>query len=211
MKQLVIDGIEEYAFDKTRAEPELLTELETRTRAEMDYPQMLTGRLEGRLLKLLVQICRPRLVVELGTFTGYSALSMAEGLPDGGRIITCEVNPAARDVAQATIDRSPFRDSIEIRMGPALDTLRGLKQEIDFSFVDADKENYPAYYEEIVARTRSGGVIVFDNMLWSGRVLDPQDDEDRAIDGLNGIIAADRRVDNVLLTVRDGVQLIVKK
>jgi len=211
MKQLLIEGIEQYALEKTRPEPNLLTELEQQTQAEMEHPQMLTGRLEGRLLKLLVQLCQPRLVLELGTFTGYSALSMAESLPDGSRIITCEINPAARDIAQAAFDRSPVGDRIEIRMGPALDTLRDLDQDIDFSFVDADKENYPAYYEEIVTRTRPGGVIVFDNMLWSGRVLDPKDDEDRAIDKLNGIIANDDRVENVLLTIRDGVQFIVKK
>ncbi|MFQ5634284.1 MAG: O-methyltransferase [Gammaproteobacteria bacterium] len=211
MKSLVVDGIEAYALEKTRPEPELLTRLEAQTRAEMENPQMLTGRLEGRLLKLLVQICRPKLVVELGTFTGYSALSMAEGLPDGGRIITCEVNPVARDIAQAAFDRSPFGQRIEIRMGPALDTLRGIDEPIDFAFVDADKENYPAYYEEVLKRTRSGGVIVFDNMLWSGRVLEPGDDDDRAIADLNDAIVNDERVENVLLTVRDGVQLIVRK
>ena len=136
---------------------------------------------------------------------------MAEGLPDSGRIITCELNIAARNVAQAAFDESPFGDRIEIRMGHALKTLETIDEEIDFSFVDADKENYPAYYEAILQKTRTGGVIVFDNMLWSGRVLDPQDDEDRAIDELNTIVANDPRVENVLLTVRDGVQLIVKK
>lgn len=211
MKPLVLEGIEEYAITKTRPEPELLTRLAERTHAEMKFPQMLTGRLEGRMLKLLVRICRPRLIVELGTFTGYSALSMAEGLPEGGRIITCEVNVAARDVAQAAFDESPYGDRIEIRMGPALQTLRTIDEEIDFAFVDADKENYPAYYEEIVPCMRPGGVILFDNMLWSGRVLDPQDEEDRAIDEVNTMIANDDRVENVLLTVRDGVQLIVKQ
>jgi caffeoyl-CoA O-methyltransferase len=211
MKPIVVEGIEDYARQSTRPEPTLLAELEQQTYAEMQYPQMCTGRLEGRLLKLLVRISRPRLIVELGTFTGYSALSMAEGLQDGGRIVTCEVNPAAADVAQAAFDKSPVGDRIEIRLGPALDTLRSVDEPIDFSFVDADKENYPVYYEEIVPRTRPGGVIVFDNMLWSGAVLAPADDEARAIDKLNRIVAADDRVENVLLTVRDGVQLIVRK
>lgn len=211
MKQLILEGIEEYAIAKTRPEPELLGRLAEKTRAEMQFPQMLTGRLEGRFLKLLVQLCRPRLVLELGTFTGYSALSMAEGLPPGGRIITCELSIAARNMAQAAFDQSPFGDRIEIRMGHALKTLRAIEEEIDFSFVDADKESYPDYYEEIVPRTRPGGVILFDNMLWSGRVLDPKDPEDRAIDELNTTIAHDDRVENVLLTVRDGVQFVVKK
>ncbi len=211
MKPLQLPGIEAYALDKTRPEPAQLTALEARTWASMKNPQMITGRLEGRLLKLLVQICRPQLVLELGTFTGYSALSMAEGLPDGGRIITCDVDPVARDVAQAAFDESPFGTRIELRMGPALETLRALDETIDFAFVDADKLNYQAYYEEILTRTRPGSVILFDNMLWSGRVLDPADDEDRALDALNTTIAADDRVENVLLTVRDGVQLVVVK
>lgn len=211
MKPLVIEGIEEYARASTRPEPALLTELEKQTYAKMQHPQMCTGRLEGRLLKLLVRMCRPALILELGTFTGYSALSMAEGLPDGGRIITCEVNPEAADVAQAAFDESPFGDRIELRLGPAIDTLRGIDGPIGFAFVDADKQNYPTYYEELLQRTQSGGVIVFDNMLWSGSVLAPNDDEGRAIDELNRIIATDDRVENVLLTVRDGVQLIVRK
>lgn len=211
MKPLLIEGIEEYAIEKTGAEPDLLLRLAERTHAEMKFPQMLTGRLEGRLLKLLVLLSRPQLVVELGTFTGYSALSMAEGLPPGGRVITCELSIAARNMAQAAFDESPYGDRIEIRMGHALKTLRSIDEPIDFAFVDADKENYVGYYEELVPRTRPGGVILFDNMLWSGRVLDPKDEEDRAIDELNTLIASDDRVENVLLTVRDGVQFVVKK
>jgi caffeoyl-CoA O-methyltransferase len=211
MKPLVIEAIERYAWDKTRAEPRQLRELEEWTRAEMQNPQMLTGRLEGRLLKMLVALCRPRLVLEIGTFTGYSALSMAEGMPDGGRLITCEIDPAARDVAQAAFDASPFGHSIDLRFGPALDTISTIDEPIDFSFIDADKQNYPAYYEAVLARTRGGGVIVVDNVLWSGRVLEPEDEESLAIARLNDAIASDDRVENVLLTVRDGVQLVVKK
>jgi len=211
MKPLVIEAIEQYARDKTRPEPRQLSELEEQTHAEMRYPQMLTGRLEGRLLKLLVMLCRPRLVIEIGTFTGYSALSMAEGLPDDGRLITCEIDPAARDMAQAAFDASPVGHRIELHFGPALDTLATVEEPIDFSFIDADKQNYPAYYEGILSRTRSGGVIVVDNVLWSGRVLEPDDEESLSIACLNDTIASDDRVENVLLTVRDGVQLVIKK
>jgi caffeoyl-CoA O-methyltransferase len=211
MKSLLLDGIEAYAFDKTRAEPEYLTQLAEKTHAEMDFPQMLTGRLEGRLLKLLVQLRRPQFVLEVGTFTGYSALSMAEGLPDGGRIVTCEMNPKARAMAQAAFTVSPFADRIELRFGAALDTIAAIDEPIDFAFVDADKGNYANYYEAILQRMPSGGVIAFDNMLWSGAVLDPKTDDARALAKLNDALAVDDRVENVLLTVRDGVQLVVKK
>jgi caffeoyl-CoA O-methyltransferase len=136
---------------------------------------------------------------------------MAEGLPDDGRIITCDIDPEAQKVAQAAFDASPYGHKIELRMGPALDTIRQLKETIDLSFIDADKEYYPLYYEEILGRTRPGGVIIIDNTLWSGRVLDPKDTDSMAVAKLNEFIARDTRVENVLLTVRDGVQLVRKK
>ena len=203
--------IEDYAYDNTRPEPDQLLKLIATTHELTDYPQMLTGRIEGRFLKLLVQIAQPRLLVEIGMFTGYSALSMAEGLPERGRIITCDIDPEARAIAQAAFDASPYGDRIEIRMGPALETLRQIEEPIDFSFIDADKKGYPGYYEEVVERTRSGGLIVIDNMFLSGRVLDPQDEAARAVAELNSFISRDDRVENALLTIRDGVQLIRKK
>jgi caffeoyl-CoA O-methyltransferase len=207
---LVDEAIDRYAFRNTTPEPEHLQALEKRTQQEMDDPQMLTGRVEGRLLKFIVQLCQPRFVLEVGTFTGYSALSMAEGLGEDGRILTCEIDASAQEVAQASFDASPFGDRIELRPGPALDTIRSLDRQIDLSFIDADKERYPVYYEEIVQRTRPGGILIFDNMLWSGKVVDPRDDTTRAIAKLNETITADDRVENVLLTVRDGVQLVRK-
>ena len=211
MELLTDEGIDRYAFQNTRAENELLQALAERTEREMEDPQMLTGRVEGRLLKLLVQLCRPRLVLEVGTFTGYSALSMAEGLGADGRIITCEIDPLAQKVAQEALDASPVGHRIEIRMGPALETIRSLDETIDLSFIDADKEHYPEYYEAIVERTRPGGLVILDNMLWSGKVLDPQEEIPRVLDALNRRIAQDERVENVLLTVRDGVQLVRKR
>lgn len=202
--------IEAYAQRHTGPESGLLRLVEERTRRDDRDMGMLTGRVQGRLLKLLVQMSRAGLVLEVGTFTGYSALAMAEGLPEHGRIITCENDPEVRDVAQAAFDRSPAGDRIELRFGPAIDTIRALDAPIDFSFIDADKGNYPLYYEEILARTRSGGILVLDNMLWYGQVLDPPDEESRILHELNEFISRDERVENVLLTVRDGVQLVVK-
>lgn len=210
MELLVDERIDSYAFEHTTPEPELLQSLAERTGRDMKDPQMLTGRVEGRLLKLLVQLCRPRQVLEVGTFTGYSALSMAEGLDDDAKIITCEIDPVAEKVARESFDASPVGHRIEIRMGPALDTIRSLSGPIDMSFIDADKERYPVYYEAILERTRPGGLLVFDNMLWSGRVTEPADEISRTLAALNEKIANDERVECVLLTVRDGVQVVRK-
>ena len=208
---MIDERIEDYANRHTRPESDLLRTLAERTQAEMPDAQMLTGRLEGRLLKFLVQVSRAERVVEVGTFTGYSALSMAEGLGDQGRVITCENDPRARDVAQAAFDASPLGHRIELRFGPAIETIRAIDGPIDLSFIDADKKNYPLYYEELLRRTRAGGLIVLDNMLWSGRVLDPPDEDSQTLHDLNEFISRDQRVENVLLTVRDGVQLLLKR
>jgi caffeoyl-CoA O-methyltransferase len=208
---IVPEALDDYAFRSTTPEPGLLTELSEETWRTMEWPQMLTGRIEGRFLKLLVQIAAPRLVVEVGTFTGYSALSMAEGLPEDGRLITCEVDPRAQKMAQAAFNRSPHGERIEIRMGPAIVTIRAIDEPIGFSFIDADKVGYPDYYEALLERTVPGGLILMDNMLQGGRVLEPDDDSARAIDGLNRRLVEDDRVECVLLTVRDGVQLVRKR
>lgn len=207
---MIDEKIEEYAHRHTQPESRLLRSVEERTRRDKRDVGMLIGHVQGRLLKLLVQMSRAGLVLEVGTFTGYSALAMAEGLGEHGRIITCENDPEVRDVAQAAFDASPVGHRIELRFGPAIETIRALEAPIDFSFIDADKKNYPLYYEEILERTRSGGVIVLDNMLWYGKVLDPPDEESRILHELNELICRDDRVENVLLTVRDGVQLLVK-
>lgn len=211
MITLVDEKIEAYAADHTRAQPELLNRLARETQASMKDPQMLTGRLEGGFLRLMVRAFQARRIVEIGMYTGYSALSMAEALPDDGKLITCEVNPEAEAIARRYFRESPHGDKIEIRMGLALQTLEKLEGPFDFAFIDADKENYPSYYELCLERLRPGGAIAVDNVLWSGRVLDPQDEETRAIATLNERVSKDDRVDHVLLTIRDGVMLVIKK
>lgn len=207
----VDERVDRYAFDHTTPEPDALQSLAAMTRRKMADPGMLTGRVEGRLLKLIVTLCRPQFVLEIGTFTGYSALSMAEGLDEDGRIVTCEIDAEVQKVAQAAFDASRHGHKIEIRMGPALDTIVGLDRQIDLAFIDADKERYPDYYEAVLARTRPGGLLILDNMLWSGKVLDPRDDTSRILAELNRTIATDERVEAVLLTVRDGIQLVRKR
>jgi caffeoyl-CoA O-methyltransferase len=153
---------------------------------------------------------RPRLVLEIGTFSGYSALSMAAALPDGGRIVTCEISERHAEFAQRHIDASPHADRIEIRLGPALGTIESLDGPFDLVFVDADKTSYSDYVEATLPKLAPGGLIVIDNTLWSGTVLDPSEDDEnaRALAALNDRLAADDRVVTVLLPIRDGVTLV---
>ncbi len=205
------ETIEEYAREHTQAAPELLERLEDFTCEEMPESDMLTGRVEGRLLKLIVKISGAKNVLECGTFTGYSALSMAEALPEGGKVITCERDPERKAIAEEYFSKSPHGNKIEIRFGDALESLRKEDTPLDLIFLDADKERYPDYYEIAVAKLSSGGVIVIDNTLWEGEVLEPESKSAKAIAKMNDIIVKDKRVENVLLTVRDGIQLIRKK
>ena len=181
----------------------LLQENHEATYASLSSPQMIAGPVLGRLLRFLVSMAAPRLVLEIGTFTGYSALSMAGGLPPEGRIVTCELSPERAAFAQGYFDRSPWGDRIEVRVGPALDTVNALDGPFDFVFIDADKEGYTDYYEAVVPKLSPGGVIAVDNTLSSGDV-----ERDRAMADFNDHVHADERTENVLLSVRDGVTLI---
>jgi caffeoyl-CoA O-methyltransferase len=186
----------------------LLQENHEATYASLSSPQMIAGPVLGRLLRFLVSMAAPRLVLEIGTFTGYSALSMAGGLPPEGRIVTCELSPERAAFAQGYFDRSPWGDRIEVRVGPALDTVNALDGPFDFVFIDADKEGYTDYYEAVVPKLSPRGVIAVDNTLSSGDVVDPVDERDRVMADFNDHVHADERTENVLLSVRDGVTLI---
>lgn len=211
MIALVDEKIEAYASHHTSEEGELLSRLARETQETMELPQMLTGRLEGTFLRLMVRALQARRVLEVGMFTGYSALMMAEALPDDGQLVTCEINPKAEAVARRYFAQSPHGHKIEVQLGPAVETIKKLEGPFDFVFIDADKESYPAYYELSMERLRVGGAIAIDNVLWNGSVLDPQDEETRAIVSLNERVHQDDRVDHALLTLRDGVMLAVKK
>ena len=201
----VIDPrIEEYAERFTTPHDPLLTELSEETARALGSPQMLTGPLAGRFLETLVWISQPKRVVEIGTFSGHSALSMAAALPEGGHIDACEIDPERAAFAQRYFDRSPHGSRITLHVGPALETLDRLEGTFDFVFIDADKEGYVDYYEAVLPRLAERGLIVADNTLWSGRVLD----EDSPITTFNEHVAADPRSVQVLLSVRDGMTLI---
>src|ERR1041385_8029447 len=160
------EAVEQFAHDHTKPEADLYLRLRDETFASMQSPQMQVGRIEGRFLKMLVRLTGARRILEIGMFTGYSALMMAEGLPDDGHLITCDVNPKAEAIARRYFDESPNGHKIEIRMGPALETIKTLSGPIDMVFIDADKGNYSNYYEAVMPLVRSGGLIVADNVLW---------------------------------------------
>lgn len=212
---LVNEAIEDYAFLNTTQEPELLRELIDETNKNMGWPQKLSGRLVGRTLKMLVQMVQPKNCFEIGMFTGYSALSIAEGMPDDGKLVCCETNPRAIDFAKTFFERSPHGHKIDVIFGRALETIDNLVEagempELDFSFIDADKRNYLNYYERILELTRPGGIIVLDNVLWSGKVLQPESEIDDVLVEMNRRIADDPNVENVFLTVRDGMNVVRK-
>jgi caffeoyl-CoA O-methyltransferase len=168
---------------------------------------------EGELLTMLVRLIGARQAVEVGTFTGYSSICIVRGLPSDGHLLCCDVSEDYTAIARRYWERAGVADLIELRIAPAVDTLRSLPTEpyLDFAFIDADKIGYPAYVEEILPRLRPGGLMVLDNMLRDGRVLSPESDDDRAIHDLNEALVADDRVDVVLLPVRDGVSLARKR
>jgi caffeoyl-CoA O-methyltransferase len=206
-------ALEAYIEAHTTPPDPYLAALAEETRASLSSPQMLTGTVEGRLLEALVWVGQPRLVLELGTYSGYSALSMAAALPPGGRIVTCEVSTEHADFAQRHIDASPHADRIELRRGPALDTIAALDGPFDLVFIDADKPNYPNYYEAVVPKLAAHGLIVVDNTLWSGNVVGEEDQSDYtvAMRAFNDRVRGDERVVCVMLSVRDGVTLIRRR
>jgi predicted O-methyltransferase YrrM len=211
MKDMVPPNIEAYAEAHSWAESDLCKALREETVRTMEFSQMVVGPLEGALLKMMVRLVGAVRVLEIGMFTGYSALCFAEALPAAGRVITCEIDEKSAALARQYFSRSPQGGKIEVRMGPALETLRDLTGPFDLIFIDADKVNYVNYYRRALELVSASGVILIDNVLWSGEVLrqSPPDQSTAAIQELNRMVSTDPNVDAVLLTVRDGV-LVVK-
>lgn len=208
MISLIGPDLEAYVAAHTTRESDLLARLRAETRADLASPQMQVGPVEGALLRLLVTLARPRTILEIGTYSGYSALAMASALPADGRLITCDIDPVATAVARRYFVESGLGDRIDLRMGPALDTIAGLAaagQTLDLVFIDADKVNYVAYWEAVLPLVPVGGLVLADNTLWSGKVVAPTDASDHAIVRFNARVAADPRVEHVLLSVRDGL------
>ena len=207
MLTLLDPAIEQYAHEHSTPSGELFDELRKVTLADTELPQMQVGRIEGRLLTLIARLTGTKRAVEIGTFTGYSSLHIAMGLEDNGTLITCDIDEETTAIARRFWAQSPVGDKIHLKIGPALQTLRDLNGPIDFAFIDADKENYTNYWEALVPLMRSGGVIIADNVLWSGKVLAPQEESDKAIVEFNHHVKNDSRVEQVMLTVRDGITI----
>ncbi len=213
MPGFVEEAVEDYALAHSTAQTAAMAECQRDALASLPSPQMLSGPVEGRLLELLVSSIRAQNVLEIGTYAGYSALSMAAGLPPGGKILTCEISPERAEFARGHISKSPYAERIEVLVGPAIETIAKLDGPFDLVFIDADKTSYRDYYEAILGKLAPHGLIVIDNTLWSGRVLDELDSsaDTRALVELNEMLAADERVSCVMLTVRDGITLIRRR
>jgi len=209
---IVEPQVEEYAEAHTTPDGELFERLAEETRAKTTAPQMMVGRIEGRFLATLVALSGARRILEFGTFTGYSSISMASALPADGKVITLDVDREATAIARRYMDESGHGDKIEIRLGPALETLQDVEGPFDLIFIDADKPNYVNYYESALPLLADDGLLIADNVLWSGRVIEDDGDEStRAIKEFNEHVRADDRVVSVMLTVRDGMTLVRKR
>jgi caffeoyl-CoA O-methyltransferase len=213
MPGFVEEAIEEYALTSSSPHSEAMAELQRDALRSLPSPQMLSGPVEGRLLELLVFSIRAKRVLEIGTYAGYSALCMAAGLEPGGEMISCEISPEHAEFAQRHIAKSPYADRIKVLLGPAIETIAQLDGPFDLVFIDADKTGYRGYYEAALEKLTPHGLIVIDNTLWSGRVLDDEDTsaDTRALVELNELLAHDERVNCVMLTVRDGITLIRRR
>ncbi len=205
--------INAYAEAHTTAEPKLLNRINRETHLEVLYPRMLSGHLQGRLLAMLARMINPAYIVEVGTYTGYSALCLAEGLRPGGKLITIEKNPELEKRVRSYLNASTLGKMVELRIGEAQEIIPTLPDGIDLAFIDADKVSYLKYYELLLDKLQPGGYLLADNVLWSGKVTDEnaRDADTVALQKFNNFVQADERVENVLLPVRDGLMMIRKR
>ena len=212
ISKLNSERIQKYCRQHSKDDSSLLAELEKYTWENEDIPQMISGQLVGKFLQSIIIMTDAKRIIEVGTFTGYSALQMAEAIPKNGEIHTCELMKKHVKTAQSFFNRSEIGNKITIHKGPALNSLEQLPAgDFDMAFIDADKSNYLDYYKRCLILVRSGGVIILDNMLWGGGVIDPNDDDSKALRKTGDYIQKDDRVFNTLLSIRDGLMLCIKK
>ncbi len=211
MLDLVPDEIAAYCRRHTTPDDSLYQEIIDYTQANESVPQMLSGYQVGAFLQLLVRTLKAKRVLEIGTFTGYSALKLAEALPEDGEVHTCDIDATHVQIARRYAAQAAWGQRVTVHLGPALETVAGLEGPFDLAFIDADKENYPHYYRACLPLMRTGGVLVLDNALLSGRVVGPLDPQTSAIDETNALITADPQVTNVLLPIRDGLMVAYKQ
>lgn len=204
------ESLENYITLHSENEPEILRELTRETHLKVVQPRMITGHYQGRVLSMLSKIIRPRRILEIGTYTGYSAICLAEGLPDDGLLHTIDINEELSEIQRKYFDRSGFGDKIIQHTGDALKIIPDLDQVFDLVFIDAEKKMYDAYFEAVIKKTKPGSIILTDNVLWSGKVIEPLDKKDivtRNLLAYNKKLKSDPRVETVLLSIRDGLTL----
>lgn len=205
------ETLDQYVANHTSPEPELLQELNRETQQKVMKPQMLSGHVQGTFLRTISNIVCPQTIVEVGTYTGYSAICLADGLAHGGVLHTIDNNEELEDMARHYFQKAGLTSSIHLHVGDARATIPSLTGPFDLVFIDADKVNYSTYYDLVIDRMRSGGIILADNTLWSGKVVEEEQDKDtRALVAFNDKVQADHRVENVLLSIRDGVMMMRK-
>jgi caffeoyl-CoA O-methyltransferase len=201
-----------YAEEFTSGESDVLQQLRRHCYEHYEDSAMLSGFFQGRVLAMFSRMIRPRVVLEIGTYLGYSALCFAEGLADGGKVITLDIVEETNKVARSFVEKTEYKDRIEFHLGEALNIIPYLPETFDVVFIDADKPNYSNYYDLVFEKIRPGGFIIADNVLWSGRVLDEEKDENtQALHEFNQMVLSDERVSNVLLPIRDGLMVVCKR
>jgi len=204
--------LQAYAEEHTSAEPDALSELNRHTQANVLMPRMLSGHLQGRFLATISHMIKPLRVLEIGTYTGYSAICLAEGLSQGGLVITIDNNEELTSTVTSAIEAAGAKSKIKLLVGEASEIIPSLNEVFDLVFIDADKENYSLYVDLVIDKVKSGGFILADNVLWSGKVLMQKPDKDtRGILDFNTKVQADARLENVLLPVRDGIMIARKR
>lgn len=205
------NDLSKYIEQHTTPASELLNTIERITHQRVLMPRMISGHLQGRVLSMLSKIVRPRSILEIGTYTGYSALCLAEGLQEGGKLVTIDINLELEEMVKDFFDQSQYRENLDYKIGNALEIIPLLEDSFDLVFIDADKENYSNYYDLVFDKMRSGGIIIADNVLWSGKVLLDENDKDTiALRKFNQKVQDDSRIENVLFPVRDGLMVIRK-
>lgn len=212
--EFISEKIDDYVCAHSENEPQLLYELNRETHINVLRPRMLSGHFQGRVLSLLSHMIQPKNVLEIGTYTGYSALCFAEGLADGGKILTLDKNEELEDLVNEFVQKSEYKNAIECRIGDAMEIIPTLNEEYDLVFIDADKSNYINYYNMVFDKVAKGGYIIIDNVLWSGKVVEEVekgDEDTQVLIDLNKLIHEDDRVQEVLFPIRDGLMIARKK
>lgn len=212
--EFISKDLSDYCENNTSPESDVLAQLNRETHLKVVSPRMLSGHLQGQFLSLISKLLRPKLIVEIGTYTGYSALCLAEGLAENGKLISIDVNEETSLFARRFISKTVYANKIDLVLADAKEYIPTIKEPIDLVFIDADKKNYLVYYELIIDKLNAGGLIIADNVLWSGKITIPEKDMDKetlALHQFNQFIQLDNRVENLLLPIRDGLMVVRKK